>query len=158
MGIAAAGNSGTVLANLLAPRLATAVGWHERVRPGAHPTRRSCSSCSGLMAKDAPVRAPPRTTREYLAAVAHPDTWWFCFFYSVTFGGYVGLSSFLPVFLRDQFSVSPIAAGSLTAAAALAGSLSRPLGGYLADRLGGVRGAAATAVRDRGGLRRAWRC
>ena len=62
-------------------------------------------------------------------AVAHADTAWFCFFYSVTFGGYVGLSSFLPVFLRDQFSVSPVTAGSITAVAALAGSLSRPLGG-----------------------------
>ena len=60
-------------------------------------------------------------------------------FYCVTFGGYVGLSSFLPLFLRDRFGVSPVAAGSLTALAALVGSLARPLGGYLADRIGGAR-------------------
>jgi MFS transporter, NNP family, nitrate/nitrite transporter len=137
MGIAAAGNSGTVLANLLAPRLATAVGWQNVFGLALVPLG-AVLILFWAMAKDAPVRGTMRTTREYFAAVAHPDTWWFCFFYSVTFGGYVGLSSFLPVFLRDQFSVSPIAAGSLTAAAALAGSLSRPLGGYLADRLGGV--------------------
>jgi NNP family nitrate/nitrite transporter-like MFS transporter len=138
MGIAAAGNSGTVLANILAPRLATAVGWHNVFGVALIPLA-AVLILFWAMAKDAPVRAAIRTPREYFAAVAHPDTWWFCFFYSVTFGGYVGLSSFLPVFFRDQFSVSPIAAGSLTAAAALAGSLARPFGGYVADRLGGVR-------------------
>jgi NNP family nitrate/nitrite transporter-like MFS transporter len=60
-------------------------------------------------------------------------------FYSVTFGGYVGLSSFLPLFYRDQYQVTPITAGYLTALAAICGSLARPLGGYLADKLGGVR-------------------
>ena len=138
MGIAAAGNSGTVLANLLAPRLATTVGWHNVFGLALVPLG-AVLCLFWLMAKDAPGRAAIRTPREYLAAIAHPDTWWFCFFYSITFGGYVGLSSFLPVFLRDQFSVSPVTAGSLTAAAAFAGSLSRPLGGYVADRLGGAR-------------------
>ncbi len=65
--------------------------------------------------------------------------WWFCLFYSITFGGYLGLSSFLPLFLRDQHAVTPLMAGYITALAALVGSLVRPLGGYLADRLGGVR-------------------
>jgi NNP family nitrate/nitrite transporter-like MFS transporter len=60
-------------------------------------------------------------------------------FYGVTFGGYVGLSSFLPLFYRDQYQVTPITAGYLTALAAIGGSLARPLGGYLADKLGGVR-------------------
>jgi NNP family nitrate/nitrite transporter-like MFS transporter len=92
-----------------------------------------------VLAKDAPRREPVKTAREYFAAVAHSDTAWFCFFYSVTFGGYVGLSSFLPVFLRDQFSITPVMAGSVTAIAALAGSLSRPLGGWIADRVGGGR-------------------
>jgi NNP family nitrate/nitrite transporter-like MFS transporter len=67
------------------------------------------------------------------------DIWWFCLFYGVTFGGYVGLSSFLPLFLRDRYSVTPVMAGSLTALAALVGSGVRPVGGYLADRIGGVR-------------------
>lgn len=59
--------------------------------------------------------------------------------YCVTFGGYVGLSSFLPLFLRDQLHVAPVTAGSLTALAALVGSGARPFGGYLADRIGGLR-------------------
>jgi len=66
------------------------------------------------------------------------DTWWFCLLYCVTFGGYVGLSSFLPIFLRDHYHVTPVNAGLLTALAAFVGSGVRPIGGYLADRLGGV--------------------
>jgi MFS transporter, NNP family, nitrate/nitrite transporter len=45
----------------------------------------------------------------------------------------------LPLFLRDQYQISPVTAGYLTAVAAFVGSGVRPLGGYLADRLGGVR-------------------
>jgi NNP family nitrate/nitrite transporter-like MFS transporter len=137
MGIAAAGNSGTVLANIFAPRLATALGWQTVFGLALVPLGVAIA-IFGLMAKEPPKRPAIRTLREYAAAVSHPDTWWFSFFYSVTFGGYVGLSSFLPVFLRDQFAVSPVTAGSITAGAALAGSLSRPLGGYIADRLGGA--------------------
>ena len=112
MGIAAAGNSGTVIANLVAPRLATAGGMAQRVRPGARPAGAGARPVLAAWPRTRRGGATIRTRAEYLAAVAHPDTWWFCFFYSVTFGGYVGLSSFLPVFLRDQFSVSPVTAGS----------------------------------------------
>ncbi|RAQ94638.1 MFS transporter [Thermogemmatispora tikiterensis] len=66
------------------------------------------------------------------------DLWWFAFFYSITFGGFVGLSTFLPLFMHNQYGLSAISAGLLTAFASLAGSLARPLGGFLADRLGGI--------------------
>lgn len=59
--------------------------------------------------------------------------------YSVTFGGYVGLSSFLPIFFRDEYGISKVNAGYLTALAAFVGSGIRPFGGFLADRFGGVR-------------------
>jgi NNP family nitrate/nitrite transporter-like MFS transporter len=65
--------------------------------------------------------------------------WWFCLFYSVTFGGYVGLSSFLPLLLRDQYGLATLTAGYATALVAFVGSASRPLGGYVADRVGGIR-------------------
>lgn len=137
MGIAAAGNSGTVLANVFAPRLADRVGWHNVFGLALLPLA-AVLVLFWFAAKDAPGRSGIKTAREYFAAAAHPDARWLCFFYSVTFGGYVGLSSFLPIFLRDQFDVSPVSAGTITALAAFGGSLSRPLGGYLADRLGGV--------------------
>jgi NNP family nitrate/nitrite transporter-like MFS transporter len=137
MGIAAAGNSGTVIANMFAPRLAQAYGWQTVFGLALLPLSLALLIFA-FAAKDAPGRAAVRTAREYFAAVSHPDTMWFCFFYSITFGGYVGLSSFLPVFLRDQYGMTAVNAGSLTALAAFAGSFSRPLGGYLADRFGGA--------------------
>ena len=71
--------------------------------------------------------------------MAQRDLWSFCLFYSVTFGGYVGLTSFLPLLLRDQYGIAALTAGNVTALVALAGSVSRPFGGWVADRIGGVR-------------------
>ncbi|OFV92208.1 MAG: MFS transporter [Acidobacteria bacterium RIFCSPLOWO2_12_FULL_65_11] len=137
MGIAAAGNSGTVLANVFAPRLADSVGWHNVFGLALLPLT-IVLLLFVAMAKDSPQSAVARPVSHYLGVLKQADTWWFCLFYSVTFGGYVGLSSFLPLFLRDHFGVSPVTAGSLTAVAALVGSLARPIGGYLADKIGGA--------------------
>jgi NNP family nitrate/nitrite transporter-like MFS transporter len=136
MGIAAAGNSGTVLTNLAAPRLAAVLGWHAVFGLAMVPLA-AVLLAFALLARESPAVAPrARTQAEFLSSA---DLWWLCFFYSVTFGGYVGLSSFLPIFFRDQYGVSPVQAGTLTALAAFAGSGMRPIGGWLADRLGGVR-------------------
>jgi NNP family nitrate/nitrite transporter-like MFS transporter len=137
MGIAAAGNSGTVLANLLAPRLAQAIGWQAVFGAALIPLVAVLLLFSWA-ARDAPAAAV-RRPGAFQLVLRSPDTWWLCLFYSVTFGGFVGLSSFLPLFLKDQLAVTAVAAGALTAAAAAAGSLVRPAGGYLADRLGGDR-------------------
>lgn len=138
MGIAAAGNSGTAIANLIAPPLADAVGWHNVLGLAMLPLALVLIAFT-LMAKDSPERSTGLPVNHYLRALRHRDLWWFCLLYSVTFGGYVGLSSFLPLFLRDQFAVTPASAGSITALAAFVGSGVRPVGGYLADRWGGVR-------------------
>ncbi len=138
MGIAAAGNSGTVIANLAAPRLADLMGWHQVLALAMVPLSLVFVAFL-LLAKDSPHRAAKQPLSAHLGVLKHGDLWWFCLLYSVTFGGFVGLSSFLPIFLRDQYHVSKINAGYLTAIAAFAGSAARPLGGYLSDRLGGVR-------------------
>jgi NNP family nitrate/nitrite transporter-like MFS transporter len=67
------------------------------------------------------------------------DTWWFCLFYSITFGGFVGLASFLNSFFRVQYQLDPITAGGYATLCVITGSFLRPVGGYLADRVGGVR-------------------
>ena len=60
-------------------------------------------------------------------------------FYAVTFGGFVGLASYLSIYFHTQYQLSPVHAGYATAAVVFLGSLVRPLGGAIADRLGGVR-------------------
>ena len=138
MGIAAAGNSGTVIANLLAPRLANMVGWQNVLGLAMLPLSLVFVAFS-LAAKDSPATRTERASESAEPLIRQPDLWWFCLIYSVTFGGYVGLSSFFPIFLRDQYGVSAVTAGYLTAVVAFCGSVVRPLGGHLADRLGGLR-------------------
>lgn len=138
MGITAAGNSGTVMANLLAPRLANAMGWHNVLAVAMIPLAVVLVAFV-LLARESPSRNTGKPVHHYLAALKQRDLWSFCALYGVTFGGYVGLSSFLPIFLRDEHGVSKISAGYLTALCAFCGSAIRPLGGYLADRIGGTR-------------------
>lgn len=145
MGIAAAGNSGTVIANLAAPRLAGLVGWHNVLGLAMIPLLVVLVAFT-LMTKDKPGAQVKTPVRSYASLVKQSDLWWFCLIYSVTFGGYVGLGSFLPIFFRDQYQVSKVEAGYLTALAAFTGSAIRPLGGYLADRLGGTRMLAVLLV------------
>ncbi len=136
MGIAAAGNSGTVVSNLVAPRLAVSIGLGATFGTAMFALAVVLAAFT-LLAHDPPKRSAP--ARFALSSLRDPDLRWMCLFYAITFGGYVGLSSFLPVFLRDGYGVSSIQAGYITAGLAFLGSLSRPLGGIIADRLGGAR-------------------
>jgi NNP family nitrate/nitrite transporter-like MFS transporter len=138
MGIAAAGNSGTVVTNLVAPRLAALYGWQQVLLLATLPLTLALVVFV-VLARDAPGTGRPRQAGTWRRMLATPDLWWFCALYAVTFGGYVGLSSFLPILLRDQYALSPVVAGTLTAVLACAGSLARPAGGHLADRWGGAR-------------------
>ena len=138
MGIAGAGNSGTVLASLFLPRLATAWGWHAAIGLMAIPMA-AVGLVYALCAKDSPHQPPPRPLREYAAVLGEADTLWFCFFYAITFGGFVGLASFLGVFFRGQYGIDKVTAGDMTAICVFAGSFMRPVGGALADRFGGSR-------------------
>jgi NNP family nitrate/nitrite transporter-like MFS transporter len=92
-----------------------------------------------LLAKDSPAERPRINPADYIRILRSRDALRFCVFYSVTFGGFVGLSSYLAIFFRDQYGLSKVSAGDLTAVCVFAGSFARPLGGVLADRLGGIR-------------------
>jgi NNP family nitrate/nitrite transporter-like MFS transporter len=63
---------------------------------------------------------------DYFKALGDRDSWWFMFFYSVTFGGFIGLASALPGYFNDQYGLSPVTAGYYTAACVFGGSLMRP--------------------------------
>ncbi|WP_119679330.1 nitrate/nitrite transporter [Indioceanicola profundi] len=138
LGIAGAGNSGTVFAALFAPSLAAAYGWQNVFGIALIPLG-VAFVVYVLLAKDSPDAPPPKSFKEYLAVFREADAWWFMFFYGVTFGGFVGLSSSLTIYFNDQYGLSPVVAGYFTAACVFMGSMMRPLGGMLADRVGGIR-------------------
>ncbi len=139
MGIAGAGNSGTVFAALFAPALAAAFGFQMVFGLAAIPLL-LVLVVFAVCAKDAPVAVQRKTLADYgRVLVGNRDSWWFMFFYAITFGGFVGFASALPGYFHDQFGFAPKLAGWATAACVLAGSVMRPLGGVIADRIGGTR-------------------
>ena len=138
LGIAGAGNSGTVFASLFAPGLAALVGWNNVLGLAAIPLTVAFVVYL-FAAKDSPTAPPPKKLHEYLAVLRMGDAWWFMFFYAVTFGGFVGLASSLAIFFNTDYGLDAVTAGYFTAACVFCGSFVRPIGGALADRIGGIK-------------------
>jgi NNP family nitrate/nitrite transporter-like MFS transporter len=138
MGIAGAGNSGTALATFFGPRLAQVWGWHAVFGLALIPLLATLAFFLAF-AKDSPNQPAPRPLSAYADVLQIGDTWWFCLLYLITFGGFVGLASFLNVLFLSQYGLSRVGAGNFATLCVIAGSALRPLGGYLADRFGGVR-------------------
>jgi NNP family nitrate/nitrite transporter-like MFS transporter len=138
MGIAGAGNVGVVLDTLLAPTIAEHWGWQAVF---------GCLLIPMVLvliyyifaAKDAPGERKPVSLKAYGALLRDPDSRWFMFFYFITFGGFVGLANALPLYFTVQYHVSGVAAGLLVSLIVTFGSCFRPVGGLLADRIGGIR-------------------
>jgi MFS transporter, NNP family, nitrate/nitrite transporter len=136
LGIAGAGNSGTIIAALAAPRLAEHVGWHGVFGLATIPVALAWLLFAFL------AKEPPRPTvrsGSIFGLLRDGDARWLCVVYMVTFGGYVGLSGYLPIFFVDRFDVTKVTGAGFAALCAVAGSLLRPVGGVLADRIGGAR-------------------
>jgi NNP family nitrate/nitrite transporter-like MFS transporter len=138
MGLAGMGNSGTVLAALFAPTLAKLFGWNAVLGLACIPLTIVFIAYM-VMAKDAPNAPPAKKLVDYFHPLKSADAWWLMAFYAVTFGGFVGLAASLPIYFTDQFGLTPVMAGYCTAACVFAGSLVRPMGGALADKIGGSK-------------------
>jgi MFS transporter, NNP family, nitrate/nitrite transporter len=138
MGIAGAGNSGTLIATMFGPRLAQHYGWHAVFGLALLPLA-AVLLFFFFIARNSPTRSAPKPWRSYSQVLGTGDTWKLCFLYSITFGGFVGMASFLPVFFHDQYHFTKIIAGDLTTIVVLSGSFLRPVGGWLGDRSGGYR-------------------
>ncbi|MBI4888657.1 MAG: NarK/NasA family nitrate transporter [Acidobacteria bacterium] len=138
MGIAGAGNSGTLLATLFAPRLAERFGWQATFGAAIAPLA-LVLVLFALLARDSPRRPARVSLSGYRAVLSDPDTLALSFLYALTFGGFVGFASFLTTFFHEAYRLSRVEAGDFTTIVVVAGSLLRPVGGWLSDRVGGYR-------------------
>lgn len=138
MGLAGAGNIGVVIDSLLAPRLAAAYGWPAVFGFALIPAV-FVLAIYIIVSKEPPVTAAPKKIGDYFRMFKDKDVHWFCFFYTVTFGGFVGLAYSLGMYFKDRFNVSPAHAGDLVALCTAVGALGRPIGGGISDRIGGIR-------------------
>ena len=145
MGLVGAGNVGTSVSALLAPMLAQAYGWKTVYGIAA----------VGLLvpvivmlvfAKEPDDVDKHASFREHIACLFEKDGWAFSIIYAVTFGGFIGLTTFLPSYYYDQFGVSKVQAGQLTMLAAFMGAALRVFGGWISDHWGGINTLTAVLV------------
>ncbi|HRJ77614.1 MAG: Nitrate transporter [Planctomycetes bacterium] len=137
MGIAGAGNSGAVLAVLLAPPLASVYGWKAVYGLAIIPIVLAMALLA-MFAKEPPDREH-KSLRDHLKILFDRDAWIFNLMYALTFGGYIGLTSFLPTLFHDQYGVAKENVGQYAAGIIVMASILRLVGGGLADRIGGLR-------------------
>jgi NNP family nitrate/nitrite transporter-like MFS transporter len=137
MGLVGAGNVGTAVSVLVAPPLAQWLGW-QAVYGVAAVAILIPMVVMVLLAKEPPDVDSHSSFREHIACLFEKDGWVFSLIYGVTFGGFIGLTTFLPSYYYDQFGVSKVQAGQLTMLAAFMGAAVRIVGGWLSDRWGGV--------------------
>ncbi len=137
MGLVGAGNVGTAVSVLVAPPLAQWLGW-QAVYAVAAAAILVPMIVMVVFAKEPPDVDSHASFREHIACLFEKDGWVFSLIYGVTFGGFIGLITFLPSYYYDQFGVSKVQAGQLTMLAAFMGAAVRIVGGWISDRWGGV--------------------
>lgn len=138
MGLAGLGLTGTLITTFFAPSLAEHVGWRNVFGYSLIPLA-IIAVLFIAFTKDAPSAPRKQTLAEFFEVLRERDMVLFSLFYGVTFGGFVGFASYLSILLGDQYGLTKVRAGELAALGVMAGSLMRPLGGLLADRIGGIR-------------------
>jgi NNP family nitrate/nitrite transporter-like MFS transporter len=138
MGLAGAGNIGTVLDALFAPRLAAAYGWQNVFGLAMIPAI-LVLIVYVVFSREAQVEVRKKKFADYVALLKTPDAHWFCFYYTISFGGFVGLASSYVLYYKSEFGLPAVQAGDMAAICTAAGALLRPVGGAMADRMGGIR-------------------
>ncbi len=90
-----------------------------------------------VFARNAPMRAPVRSFSDTLKPLGNSQSWILSLYYFLTFGGFVAMSVYLPIFLTETFGLTPQSAGFRTAGFVVLATAARPVGGMLADKVGG---------------------
>ena len=137
MGIVGAGNVGTAVSVLVAPPLAQWLGWQAVYGVAAVAILLPMAAMI-VFAREPADANRHASLREHVACLFEGDGWVFSVIYAITFGGFIGLTSFLPSYYFEQFGVSKVQAGQLTMLAAFMGAALRVCGGWLSDRWGGI--------------------
>src|SRR5882724_2534108 len=138
MGLAGAGNVGTVLDALFAPRLAAAFGWRAVFGLAIIPAVIVLLAYA-IFSKEAQVTVKQKRLADYLKLLKDKDAHWFCFYYTISFGGFVGLASSYVLYFKGEFGLSPVQAGDVAGLCTFVGAMLRPIGGATADQIGGIR-------------------
>jgi nitrate/nitrite transporter NarK len=139
LGIYGLGTMGQSLAVFGGPVAAASVGW-ERVFQGTGAILLAWAIAYAVLARNPVVTGRPATAAVMIGVLRRaPTAWLLGAFYFLTFGGFVAFSIYLPTLLRAQFDLVPADAGFRAAGFVVLATLMRPVGGWLADRIGGAQ-------------------
>jgi NNP family nitrate/nitrite transporter-like MFS transporter len=138
LGIYGIGTGGGSFAALLAPMIVSALGF----RWGFWTFGLAAALWLGVfatLARNAPSTIRLRTLAQLFEPFRDPHSWVLSLFYFLTFGGFVAIGIYLPTLLTEIFGLTPRDAGMRAAGFIVASVGVRPIGGWLADRVGGRR-------------------
>ena len=85
----------------------------------------------------APNRGPAKSFAEIVRPLNDKRSWVLSLYYFLTFGGFVAMAVYLPTLLTEVFKLTPQDAGFRTAGFVVLATVLRPVGGVLADKIGG---------------------
>ncbi len=140
LGVYGMGNIGQSIAVFFAPVLALALGDWRTVFFIFAAVALIWGIVFYLMAENDATTARPRSLAEMVQPLKTSKiAWILSLFYFLTFGGFVALSLYMPTLLREIFNLTPTDAGARTAGFVVLATLMRPVGGILADRIGGAK-------------------
>ena len=139
LGIFGMGNIGQSIALFGIPVLTSALSWQISYKLFALTTL-IWGIIFLLFARNAESKAKPKSFTEMIRLLlTEPLTWLLSLFYFVTFGGFVALSISLPKLLQEIFHISFQDAGFRVAGFVVVATLMRPVGGWIADKVGGAK-------------------
>lgn len=139
LGIFGMGNIGTAISGFVTP-------WITRTwsRPAAFFTVALALAVVGVaflvLGKEAPDRVPATSPalERFRAAFRLRASKELAAMYAITFGGFVAFGVYLPLYLKAAYELSTADAAARAAGFVVLATLARPVGGWLADRYGGV--------------------
>lgn len=140
MGIFGAGNSGSALTKFVAPGIIAAWGW--QMLPKVYAVAMlvtaiafwffSYTDKSHQAAAGVPLSAQLKMLKD-------PRVWRYCQYYSVVFGGYVGLALWMTKYYVTEYGFDMGLAALLAACFSLPGGVLRALGGWISDKYGAYK-------------------
>ena len=139
LGVYGLGTMGQSLAVFAGPVVASRWGW-QTVFSVTSVVLLAWAVVYVVLARNPAGAARPATAAAMVSVLRRsPTAWLLGAFYFLTFGGFVAFSIYLPTLLRAQFGLEPADAGFRAAGFVVLATLMRPLGGWLADRIGGAQ-------------------
>jgi NNP family nitrate/nitrite transporter-like MFS transporter len=137
MGIFGAGNSGAAVTKFVAPAIVVAFGW--AMVPKVYALAMLATALLfWALSHHEKSHVVPRsiTMRQQLAALRDPKVWKYSQYYSIVFGGYVGLSLWMTKYYVSEYGFDLTIAALLAACFSLPGGVLRAIGGWLSDKYG----------------------